>query len=344
MKTKKRTVICLAVILAIVLLTAVGISVGARKLEEKRLHDAAAIDCPTFDTQAYTAGTALEDRDLAAMFEERNDARTAIPPAFPGNSNVRFSRLEAGGYPGPFAVLLQPARGGQPVFCKPEGFEIANSLSEAKTLIYVVQNGPYHSGSYYCRYQTFVFSLSGKYSVSVNSGSKVLGHTVQEGLAGSINSVPVAETGSPNPLEQYVANYEKVMAFDFRGLIGSAVPAEDGSAIEYIIDQKNGEDLAGWRVIPCYDLTKEFWWHGEFEINGDPPFLFMTCEVTGETPIMGYYEKVGIAYISTLLIRIYDCEAGTYVEFPWHDDTSERPFVGSGHMGYLPPYIYYRVK
>ena len=330
---------CLAIIL-IIILVIVGVIVVTRIVEQKRLSAAATINCPTFDTQEYTAGTALSGCDLTKLLSEGLDAHHNIRYGY-WLENVSFTDLVADSFPAPYAVLLKTAQDGQAVFCMPEGFEIAGSLSEAETLIYIEQSGPYHSGSYYCTYRPYVFTLSGEYFMSGETGVRFIGNTVQEGIAKSIESFGVAEPGSDNPLERYVANYQRIKAYDFMAMIESALPAEDETAIEYQFDMYGKE---GWYVIPCYDLTNKTWRQGEFEINGDPPLRIMTCEETGWTPIEGTYATIGTAYIQTLLIRVYDCEAGIYVEFPWHGDTSARSNVGGSRLASQPPYVYCPTK
>lgn len=335
---KKRT--GYLVIILIIILVIVGVIVVTRIVEQKHLSAAAIINCPTFDTQEYTAGTALSGRDLTMLLSEGLDAHYNIRYDY-WLENVNFTDLVADSFPAPYAVLLKTAQDGQTVFCRPEGFEIADSLSEAKTLVYIEQSGPYHSGSYYCSYQPYVFTLSGEYFMSGETGVRLIGNTVQEGIAKSIESFGVVEPRSDNPLERYVANYQRIKAYDFMAMIESAQPAEDETAIEY---QVNMSDKDGWYVIPCYDLTEKTWRQGEFEINGDPPLRIMTCEETGWTPIQGTYAKIGTAYIQTLRIRVYDCEAGIYIEFPWHDDTSARSNVSGSRLASSPPYVYCPAK
>lgn len=341
----KRKKYGLPVVALLIVLLVAGIIIGAQQAKKNGLKKAAEIDCPVFDTREYTVGTELADRDLTTLLSEGIDASYDIRYKN-WLKNVRFTDLEANSFPAPFAVLLKTAQDDHPVFCKPDGLEIAESLSEARTLIYIVQSGPYESGNhFYSKYRPYVFTLSGKYFLPGETGITYMGDTVQEGLVKSIESFGIAESGSTNPLEQYVANFERISAFDFMGLIESAEPEEEENAIEYRLkEQDDGIDYTDWRVIPCYDLTKGYWRHGEFELNGEPPLRIMTSEVVGETAISGSYATIGTAYVQILLIRVYDCDTGKYIEFQWTPDTSARHAVSTSRMTSDPPWVYYRVK
>lgn len=341
---KKKNAGCLVVVLLIILLV-VGIAVGRSLWEKSQLRNTSRVDCPVFDTRTYLAGTELEGRDLTALLSEGLSPVSDIRYGEWQLGSVRFTDPEAEGYPAPFAVLLKTVDDEQPVFCKPAGVEIADVLSEANTLIYVVQTGPFHSGSFYCHYKPYVFTLSGEYCLPCETVQSFTCSTVQDGLVRSVECFGLADPGSANPLEQYVRNFKRIRSFDFMNVIDSSVPASDEAAIEYRIRETDDDfDYTDWREIPCYDLTEESWGNGEIELNGEPPLYIMTSEVTGNTPIQGSYATIGTAYIQTLKIRIYDCDTRTYIEFPWQDSTAARPQVSNSVIASYPPPVYYRVR
>ena len=332
----------LIVLLAVALVVA-GIVTGVRLLNEKWKRDAIAIRCPVFDTRAYVAGTELEGRDLSALLRDGTSIHED-QVRYWGPTNISITEYSGTAYPTPFAVLLKTEQDEQPVFCRPDGVDVAETLAEANTLIYIERSGPHGSGRHcYCTYQPYFFTLSGKYWLCAEN--KHWGNTTQEGLASAISSIEIAAPGSANPLDQYIANFEKVKAFDFMALIDSAVPADSDSDIEYIFDNGAYHYDDDTRACPCYDLTDGYWRHGEFELNGDPPLYIMTSEITGKTPIAGAYAVIGSAYVYVYRIRVYDCDAGTYVEFSWHPSTKSRDHVG-GVMaeGNLPPWVYYLIQ
>ena len=159
----------------------------------------------------------------------------------------------------------------------------------------------------------------------------------------AVESIGIAPSDSMNPLEQYLANYARIMEFYFKGMIESATFEEDQDTIEYSMEDLS-DNYTKWCVMPCYDLTNEYWRHGEFELNGEPPLRFMTSEVVDKMPLAGTYATIGTAYLDVLRIRLYDCDAGVYTEFRWHEDTSARHAVSSSHLSSYPSYVYYPVQ
>ena len=78
-RMKKKNHGCLIIMLSVIALLIAGIAGGKHLWEQNGLRNAAKIDCPVFDTQAYTAGTEFAGRDLTNLLSGSSSTRFRMP-------------------------------------------------------------------------------------------------------------------------------------------------------------------------------------------------------------------------------------------------------------------------
>ena len=313
------------VVLGSVVLLAAGLAVGINAADRGRYRRC--YDLPSvLEADAYLAGSALEGADLTRLLEEARD--------YDGGSNLVRGKLNGvskevsltrlltepratGAYPVPVALLVQ-TDGEPPVFCRPEGLEIAPSLAEAKTLFCLRRTTPMRFGDHYSsKYTAYALTLDGAYRVKLaeenvwydDSASAVAGLLDLNGVRFS----PEAE----NPVERYFSRYEQLFALDLRQVMDRSLPAGPEVAARYTLDKEAGGRAWSGAVFERSEENGDASYQsGAFDLNGEEPFRFVTYKVAGYRSLGVYtdYTNAGSVYTYDYQVRVYDAERRVYTE------------------------------